>query len=113
MLLIFNNEQINIEFIHGTEKYNRNYTFETSIIVKEMIEKYLRDTNSVINYSIDAIHFRCNNIILNKETNLNKPLSGALKPSLLRAKNAKILVLETKDIIGGYYKINQFIFNFN
>ena len=100
-------DSIHLDFILEAKSFNKSYDYKLSTTVKEILEKFLKDTNSVMNYSIGAITFICNHTVLNKNENLDKPLSEVLAKSLLRSGNAKIRIFETTDIIGGKLKINK------
>ena len=100
-------DSIHLDFILEAKSFNKSYDYKLSTTVKEILEKFLKDTNSVMNYSTEAITFICNTSVLNKKGNLDKPLSKVITKSVIRTGNAKIKIYETIDIIGGKLNINK------
>ena len=58
-------------------------------------------------YSIDSIIFMCYITVLNKNENLDKPLSKVLTQSILKTGNARVKIYETINIIGGKLNNNK------
>ena len=95
-------EDIFCHFNFESKKIKSDFMFKTSNTVREIIEKFLRETNSKMDYSPQSISFRYFAKILNRDTFLDKPLSKVLKAMDLQQKNFKITIFETQDIIGGF-----------
>ena len=100
-------DSIHCVFVPEAKDYKKIYDFKTSITVRQIIENYLRDTNSIMDYKIDSITFMSNSQVLNKDDNLDKPLSEVIKKSVLRTGTIKIKVFETIDILGGISNIKK------
>ena len=95
------NDSIHLSFTLGAKNLNKDYQLNTSMTVRQVIEQFLKDTNSIMKYTTNDISFSCNSKILNKEENLDKPLSKVLTKSVLKTGNAVVKIYETIDIIGG------------
>ena len=104
-------EIIHCNFITGIKGIKVKFDFKKSNTAKEIIEKFLKDNNSIMDYRVESITFMQNALLLNKKENLDKPLSKLLKNSVLQSKHFNVKVYETKNIIGGiYHKYYHFLF---
>ena len=74
---------------------NKCLTFSNSTIIKDVLIKYLNETNSIIDLSPDKIFFTSGARLLNSEKYLNKTLSD-----LNIRNNYKFHVHETNEVIG-------------
>jgi hypothetical protein len=73
------------------------YEFDSSITVKEMLNQYLSDTNSIKTLDPEKITFMSKTILNNKEDILNKPLSKQFKNIV----NVLITIIDNGGVIGG------------
>lgn len=106
-----NNDIVHINFIIENKEIKSDFDFKKSNTAREVIITFLRETNSIMNYKVDAITFMTNAMVLNSDKNLDKPLSKLIKKSVLKEGNIRIKVFETENIIGGLTKnIDVFIF---
>lgn len=73
------------------------YEFDSSITVREMLNQYLRDTNSISTLDPEKITFMSKSILNNKPEILDKPLSKQFKNIV----NVMITIIDNGGVIGG------------
>ena len=76
---------------------------KSSNTFREIIVKYLRESNSKMIYSPESISFIYFAKILNGDKYINKSLAKVLKKVDLQSKMFTIRIIETEDIIGALY----------
>ena len=79
------------------ELNNKIYEYNGKMAIKEMLLKFLSETNSKMTLNPEDIIFLYKAAILNKETNLSKDFSNIFKNSM----NGLIRVIDRKDVIRG------------
>ena len=90
--------KISIKFDTNLENINKQlFVFDPSLTVKEMLQIFLKDTQSKSELNLDQIQFVFKGKILNSPQFLDKHLRD-----IFRFSNHKIKVWDSKNIIGGY-----------
>ena len=89
--------KISIKFDTNLEKINKQlFVFEPSLTIREMLNIFLRDTESKSELSLDQIQFVFKGKILNSPQFFDLHLRD-----IFRFSNHKVKVWDSKNIIGG------------
>ena len=89
--------QISVKFDTDKEEINKQlFLFSPSMTIKEMLEQFLKQTNSFAQINSNDIQFIYKGKILNTDSYLDKYVRDIFKLS-----NHKVKVWDSKNIIGG------------
>ena len=89
--------QISIKFDTDKEEINKQlFLFSPSMTIREMLEEFLKQTNSLTKIDSNDIQFFYKGKILNTDSYFDKYVRDIFKLS-----NHKIKVWDSKNIIGG------------